>query len=106
MIALAPRFGPRHKVRGLMAGKPAPPAASPRRRRRSRAGRPRTKPPPRLSSLVSHLVRWREQQGLTQEAAAERLKINVNTLRAYEWGRNEPGGTNALKIIQLTAYPI
>lgn len=85
---------------------PAPTPAAPAARRRSRRGRPPTKPRPPLSSLVSHLVRWREAQELTQLAAAERLGINVNTLKSYEWGKHEPGGANALKIIRLTAYPV
>ena len=104
-FALALRPRPRHKVRGIMAAaKPAAASAATRRSSRRRAGRPRTKPPPRLSPLVSHLVRWRQTQGLTQQATAGRLGISVHTLQSYEWGQHEPGGENTLKIIRLTAY--
>ncbi len=71
-----------------------------------RRGRPPIKPPPKLSPLVAHLVRWRQERDLTHGAIARLLGISVNTYKSYEWGNRQPGGPSTLKIIKLTGYRV
>ena len=53
------------------------------------------------TALVERLVVWRHENRLTQAQAAERLKISVNTVRAYECGNRTPNGENTTKILFL-----
>lgn len=43
----------------------------------------------------------REQAGLTQEAAAERLSLSVESLRRYETGRTRPSDETVLRMVQV-----
>ena len=52
-------------------------------------------------ALIVKLVKWRTAKRWTQEKAAERLKIPLNTLRGYECGNRNPGGANTEKILAL-----
>lgn len=47
----------------------------------------------------------REMKGLTQEAAAERLDISVDTLGAYEQNRRRPADKVVLRMARLYDYP-
>lgn len=47
----------------------------------------------------------REMKGLTQEAAAERLDISVDTLGAYEQNRRRPPDKVVLRMARLYDYP-
>ena len=55
--------------------------------------------------LVVRLVEYRQTKGWTQEEAAERLQIPLNTLRGYECGNRNPGGANTEKILMLVGLP-
>ncbi len=55
--------------------------------------------------LVVRLVEYRQAKGWTQEEAAERLQIPLNTLRGYECGNRNPGGANTEKILTLVGLP-
>ena len=55
--------------------------------------------------LVARLVEYRQAKGWTQEEAAERLQIPLNTLRGYECGNRNPGGANTEKILTLVGLP-
>ncbi len=55
--------------------------------------------------LVVRLVAYRQAKGWTQEEAAERLQIPLNTLRGYECGNRNPGGANTEKILTLVGLP-
>ncbi len=59
--------------------------------------------PPTLSSFVSWNIA--RAKGWTQEEAAERLQIPLNTLRGYECGNRNPGGANTEKILTLVGLP-
>lgn len=47
----------------------------------------------------------REMKGLTQEVAAERLDISVDTLGAYEQNRRRPPDKVVLRMARLYDYP-
>ena len=47
----------------------------------------------------------RELKGLTQEAAAERLDISVDSLGAYEQDRRRPPDSTVLRMVQLYDFP-
>lgn len=47
----------------------------------------------------------RELKGLTQEAAAERLDISVETIGAYEQGRRRPPDSTVLRMAQIYDFP-
>lgn len=47
----------------------------------------------------------RELRGLTQEAAAERLDISVDSLGAYEQDRRRPPDSTVLRMAQLYDFP-
>ena len=47
----------------------------------------------------------RELKGLTQEAAAERLDISVDSLGAYEQDRRRPQDSTVLRMAQLYDFP-
>ena len=47
----------------------------------------------------------RELKGLTQEAAAERLDISVDSLGAYEQDRRRPPDSTVLRMAQLYDFP-
>lgn len=47
----------------------------------------------------------RELKGLTQEAAAERLDISVESLGAYEQDRRRPPDSTVLRMAQLYDFP-
>lgn len=53
------------------------------------------------TALVERLVEWRHGHSLTQQQVADRLKISVNTIRAYECGNRTPNGENTAKILSL-----
>ncbi len=55
--------------------------------------------------LVVRLVEYRQAKGWTQEEAAKRLQIPLNTLRGYECGNRNPGGANTEKILTLVGLP-
>ena len=55
--------------------------------------------------LVVRLVEYRQAKGWTQEEAAIRLQIPLNTLRGYECGNRNPGGANTEKILTLVGLP-
>ena len=55
--------------------------------------------------LVVRLVEWRKRKDWTQEQTAEHLGIPLNTLRGYECGNRNPGGTNTEKILSLVGLP-
>jgi transcriptional regulator with XRE-family HTH domain len=52
------------------------------------------------------LKQWRSDQGLTQEAAAERLGLTEPTLSRYEKRRRTPSLTQAAKLSEKTGIPI
>lgn len=47
----------------------------------------------------------RELKGLTQEAAAERLDISVESISAYETGRRRPPDSTVLRMAQIYDFP-
>ena len=47
----------------------------------------------------------RELKGLTQEAAAERLDLSVESLGAYEQDRRRPPDSTVLRMAQLYDFP-
>ncbi|RHS83296.1 XRE family transcriptional regulator [Butyricicoccus sp. AM42-5AC] len=47
----------------------------------------------------------RELKGLTQEVAAERLDISVESLGAYEQGRRRPPDSTVLRMAQIYDFP-
>lgn len=47
----------------------------------------------------------RELKGLTQEVAAERLDISVESLGAYEQGRRRPPDSTVLRMAQAYDFP-
>ena len=47
----------------------------------------------------------RELKGLTQEAAAERLDISVETIGAYEQGRRRTPDSTVLRMAQIYDFP-
>ena len=55
--------------------------------------------------LIVRLVEYRQRKGWTQEQAATRLQIPLNTLRGYECGNRNPGGANTEKILALIGWP-
>lgn len=55
--------------------------------------------------LIVRLVEWRKAKGWTQEVAADHLKIPLNTLRGYECGNRNPGGSNTEKILNVIGLP-
>lgn len=55
--------------------------------------------------LIVRLVEWRKAKDWTQERTAAHLEIPLNTLRGYECGNRNPGGTNAVKILTLIGLP-
>ncbi len=55
--------------------------------------------------LVVRLVEYRQAKGWTQEEAAKRLQIPLNTLRGYECGNRNPGGANTERILTLVGLP-
>ena len=55
--------------------------------------------------LIVRLVEFRQAKGWTQEQLAHRLSIPLNTLRGYECGNRNPGGTNTVKILNLIGMP-
>ena len=55
--------------------------------------------------LIVRLVEYRQSKGWTQEQAAARLQIPLNTLRGYECGNRNPGGANTEKILSLVGLP-
>ena len=55
--------------------------------------------------LIVRLVGWRKAKGWTQEEAAAHLEIPLNTLRGYECGNRNPGGTNTEKILAVVGMP-
>ncbi len=54
--------------------------------------------------LIVRLVEYRQRKGWTQEQAAVRLQIPLNTLRGYECGNRNPGGANTEKILALVGW--
>lgn len=50
-------------------------------------------------------MEWRKAKGWTQEEAADHLRIPLNTLRGYECGNRNPGGTNTEKILAVIGMP-
>jgi transcriptional regulator with XRE-family HTH domain len=55
---------------------------------------------------IHPLRQWRNDQGLTQEAAARQLELKEPTLSRYENGRREPSLTQAAKLSEKTGIPI
>lgn len=51
---------------------------------------------------MSSLKAWREANGMTQLALAEKLGVHVQYVSAIECGRRRPGMTVALKIRDLS----
>lgn len=47
----------------------------------------------------------RELKGLTQEAAAERLDVSVESISAYETGRRRPPDSTVLRMAQAYDFP-
>ena len=47
----------------------------------------------------------RELKGLTQELAAERLDISVESISAYETGRRRPPDSTVLRMAQVYDFP-
>ena len=48
----------------------------------------------------------RELKGLTQEVAAERLDLSVESLGAYEQDRRRPPDSTVLRMAQLYDFPV
>lgn len=55
--------------------------------------------------LIVRMIAWRKAKGWTQEEAASHLEIPLNTLRGYECGNRNPGGTNTEKILAVVGLP-
>ena len=55
--------------------------------------------------LIVRLVEWRKAKGWTQEETADHFGIPLNTLRGYECGNRNPGGTNTEKILAVIGLP-
>lgn len=60
---------------------------------------------PNPHPLIVRLVEWRKAKRWTQEETAEHLGIPLNTLRGYECGNRNPGGTNTAKILGVIGLP-
>ena len=71
----------------------------------SAAPAPADTDPRTVHPLVVRLVEYRQRKNWTQEQAAARLKIPLNTLRGYECGNRNPGGANTEKILALIGWP-
>lgn len=52
------------------------------------------------SAFATNMVAARKNLGLTQQAAADLLKMNRSTLASYEESRAEPGFENLKKIVK------
>ena len=48
----------------------------------------------------------RELKGLTQEVAAERLDLSVESLGAYEQDRRRPPDSTVLRMAQAVRFPV
>ena len=59
------------------------------------------KPAPEDESLIDRFVRYRKDQGWTQDEAAKRLEISIWSLRSYEQKTRTPNGPATLKILTL-----
>ena len=55
--------------------------------------------------LIVRLVEWRRAKGWTQEETATHFGIPLNTLRGYECGNRNPGGSNTEKILNVIGLP-
>ena len=67
--------------------------------------RPRPKGYPEApDSLGDHLRRWRMDGALTQAAAARLLRVQLNTVRAWERGRRSPAGPAMARVVALLGY--
>ena len=62
---------------------------------------PQPKSPPEDDPLIERLIKYRKAKGWTQEEAAERMSMSVNSLRAYERKSRTPNGPATLKILTL-----
>ena len=51
-----------------------------------------------MEAFKSRLRFCRQQAGLTQKVAAERLEIAFSTYRRYEWGETEPTISEARRV--------
>lgn len=52
------------------------------------------------------LRKWRQDEGLNQGAAAERLGLKVPTLSRYETGKRMPSLTRAARLSEKTGIPL
>ena len=62
---------------------------------------PQPRTPPEDDTLIGRLIKYRKAKGWTQEEAAERMSMSVNSLRAYERSSRQPNGAATLKILNL-----
>ena len=51
--------------------------------------------------LIERFVKFRRVKGWTQDAAAARMEMSVNSLRAYERKSRTPNGPATLKLLTL-----
>ncbi len=51
--------------------------------------------------LIERFVKFRRVKGWTQDAAAARMEMSVNSLRAYERKSRTPNGPATLKLLSL-----
>jgi DNA-binding transcriptional regulator YiaG len=59
------------------------------------------KTPPDDEPLIERFVKFRKAKGWTQNAAAERMGMSVNSLKAYERKSRTPNGPATLKLLSL-----
>ncbi len=62
---------------------------------------PQQRTPPEDDTLIGRLIKYRKAKGWTQEEAAERMSMSVNSLRAYERNSRRPNGPATLKILSF-----
>lgn len=55
--------------------------------------------------VCDRLVSWRREQGLSQEAAAERVGASYGAWISWERGRRRPGTYFVLRLAELTGIP-
>lgn len=59
-----------------------------------------------MSNGPEKLVGWRKGKGITQQAAAQLLRVSQAALSEYENGHKSPGVVVALRIAETTANEV